>query len=268
MNRVNLLTTSMMTPMERAAGRFMRAPDHPAGGDGGAGATGADDSGGTGDNTGGNSGDSGASKEGEDNDGQPLELDQFWTGKAEEPTDEESETKVKEQSQAIGTELGTLIKSFKAPEVFTKEIADKIADGDLAGVNEAMAARDQALMNHSIVVTAKLLGGVIDRFSADIDKRIQQAFGNRDSDVALETHFPLAKDPAMYPMVKRVWDQALINAKGNKEQAIRQTKGMLAAFGERTSVREAAGDPTAGINTAASRSLVDSLLERDSGDSS
>lgn len=259
MNRVNLLHSSMMTPMERAAGRFMRAPDHPTGGDD---ASGADDSNKDGDNTGVKSDDSGTGKSGEDNDGQPLELNQFWDGKPEEPKDGESDEQVKEQSKAIGTELGTLIKSFKAPEVFTKEIADKIADGDLAGVNEAMAARDQALMNHSIVVTAKLLGGVIDRFSADIDKRIQQAFGNRDSDIALETHFPLAKDPAMYPMVKRVWDQALVNAKGNKEQAIRQTKGMLEAFGERTSIREPAGDPTAGIDTVASKSLVEDLLSR------
>jgi hypothetical protein len=28
---IPMLTTTMMTPMERAAGRFMRAPDHPTG---------------------------------------------------------------------------------------------------------------------------------------------------------------------------------------------------------------------------------------------
>jgi hypothetical protein len=47
--RIQALTTSMMTPAERAVGRFMRAPDHPTGGD-----TGGGDSSQTGDNTGGN----------------------------------------------------------------------------------------------------------------------------------------------------------------------------------------------------------------------
>jgi hypothetical protein len=108
-----------------------------------------------------------------------------------------------------------------------------------------------------------LLGGVIDRLSEDFDQRIQRALGNRDNEITLETHFPLAKDPTMRPMVQRVWDQALVNAKGNKEKAIQLTKGMLDAFGSKTSIREPAEDPTAGINTPASRSLVESLLERD-----
>jgi hypothetical protein len=121
---------------------------------------------------------------------------------------------------------------FKGPEVFTKEIADKIADGDLAGVNEALAARDQAIMKHNMVVTAKLLGGVIDRLSADFDARIQRAFGNKDSEVTFETHFPLAKDPQMRPMVQRVWDQALKSTRrATRKQAIRMTRGMLNAFG-------------------------------------
>lgn len=251
--KIAALTTSMMTPAERLMGRFMRAPDHPGGGDS---AT-------TGDNTGGNAGESGNEDEGGDNASQETDLDQFWTDKPEEKPAGESEDETATQSQELGQQLGGLIKGFKAPEVFTKEIADKIADGDLTGINEALNTHAQNIMQHQMVVTAKLLGGVIDRLSADFDSRIQRAFGNKDSEITLETHFPLAKEPAMRPMVQRVWDQALKNAKGNKEEAIRQTRGMLQAFGSKTSIREAPEDPTAGIGTAASKSLVASLLERD-----
>lgn len=260
MNRVRLLTTSMMTPAEVAAGRFMRAPDHPGGDD--TGGTGGDSTS-TEDNKVVKTGESDTGGNGEDNSGQPPSLDKFWDGKPE--NDATDDTATNEQSQKIGQELGGIIKSYKGPEVFTKEIADKIADGDLAGVNEAMAARDQALMQHSVLVTAKLLGGVIDRLSTDFDQRIQKALGGRDNEIALETHFPLAKDPSMRPMVQRVWDQSLVNAKGDRQVAIRLTKGMLEAFGEKMSIREPAEDPTAGINTSASKSLVASLLERDSG---
>jgi hypothetical protein len=253
MNRVRLLTTSMMTPAELAKGRFMRAPDHPL----------SDDSASTGDNKGGNAGDSENDDTTGDNASQANELDAFWEDKPAEKPEGESEDDTAAASQALGAELGGLIKSFKAPEVFTKEIADKIAEGDLGGVNEAMAARDTALMQHQMVVTAKLLGGVIDRLSADFEGRIQRALGNRDSEVTLETHFPLAKDPQMRPMVQRVWDQALKNSKGDKEKAIRLTKGMLSAFGEKTSLRDAPADPTAGVNSRAAQSLVASLLERD-----
>lgn len=258
MNRV-LLNSTMMTPAERAAGRFMRAPDHPAGG----GEGGADSS--AAGNNGGNVSGVTNGGEPEDNSGAADELDGFWDGKpeAEGATGEDDETK--QASQALGQELGGLIKSFKPSEVFTKETADKIADGDLSGINSALNEHAQAIMQHQMVVTAKLLGGVIDRLSADFDARIQNALGQKDSEIALETHFPLAKDPTMRPMVQRVWDQALVNSKGDRQKAIRLTKGMLDAFGEKTGggLREAAQDPTAGINTAASKSLVNELLGRD-----
>jgi hypothetical protein len=262
MNRVklNLLSASMMTPAERAMGRFMRAPDHP----------GADDTGGgggdsttAGDNTGGNDDDSGNKTPTEDNDGLSDELKGFWDNKDEPPTTTESDEETATQSKALGAELGGIINSFKTPEVFTKEIADQIANGDLNGVNAALEASNKALMQHQVVVTAKLLGGVIDRLSADFDQRIQRAFGNKDSEIALETHFPLATDPTMRPLVKRVWDQALTTSKGDKQKAIRLTKGMLEAFGNKTSIRDAPEDPTAGIGTNASKSLVADLLARD-----
>lgn len=256
MNRVKIaaLTSSMMTPAERAKGRFMRAPDHPL----------ADESPSGGDNTGGNGGDTGNVTPGGDNTGGADELATFWEDKKEpKPDGESDDDPAAVESQALGAQLGTMIRDFKGPEVFTKEIADKIADGDLTGVNAALRANNEALMQHNMVVTAKLLGGVIDRLSADFEARIERAFGAKDSEVTLESHFPLAKDPAMRPMVQRVWDQAMKNAKGNKEQAIRLTKGMLEAFGSRTSIREPAEDPTAGINTSASKSLVADLLSRD-----
>lgn len=251
MNRSELLNATNMTPIERQLGRFMRAPDHPL----------SNDSGDTGNNTG-NSGDSETDESGEDNTSQANELEQFWNEQADEAPDEESEREIQTASQNLGKQLGDSIKAFKGPEAFTKEIADAIADGDLGQVNAAFAARDQALLQQSMTLSAKLFGGVIERLTADFEARIERALGNKDSEVALETHFPLARDKAMRPMVKRVWDQALRNAKGNKEEAIRQTRGMLDAFGQRTSLREPPEDTTAGINTRASRSLVDDLLER------
>lgn len=256
MNRVAFLTTSMMTPAERAVGRFMRAPDHPLDdADAGGTQTGAED------NRGGNSGESETGENTEDNTSQDTELKGFWDAKPDEGASGESEED-KQASQELGQKLGGLIQGFQGPEVFNKEIADAIADGDLTKVNEALANRDQAILKHSAVVAAQLVGGLMDRMTKDFEARIQRALGNKDAEITLETHFPLAKDPAMRPMVQRVWDQALVNSKGDKQKAIRLTRGMLEAFGEKTSLREAPEDTTAGIGTPAAKSLVADLLER------
>jgi len=248
----------MMTPAERKAGKFLRAPDHPLSGDDTGGSPAATEN-----NGGGNAGDSGATETGEDNPSQKDELEGFWNKPDDQgASDDSSDDETKAASQALGQQLGGLIQNFKGPEAFTKEIADAIADGDLAKANESFAARDQAVLKQSAVLAAQLVGGMLDRFSAEIDKKIETAFGSKDSEATLEQNFPLAKDPAMRPMVQRVWEQALTNSKGDKQKAIRLTRGMLNAFGEKTSIREPAEDPTAGINTSASKSLVADLLSR------
>jgi hypothetical protein len=119
-------------------------------------------------------------------------------------------------------------------------------------------------MQQSMLLTAKLVGAVVTRLQKDFDSRINGALGNRDNSEFLKGQFPLAKDPVFAPMVERVWNQALSNAKGDKQKAIQQTRGMLEAFGTQTApgLRDAPADPTAGINSPASKSLVDELLNR------
>lgn len=263
MNRVMipLLTTSMMTPAERAAGRFMRAPDHAPGGD--TPPAGGGDSPPPQNNPSGNPADSATGGEGGDNDGQPLDLTGFW-GNQDEPGPVDDSAESAAASTALGQELKTGIESFAPTPVFTKEISEQIADGNFEGINKAFADAHKASMQQSMLLTAKLVGAVVTRLQKDIDGRINGALGNRDNSAFLQGQFPLAKDPVFAPMVERVWNQALANAKGDKQKAITQTRGMLEAFGTQVnpSLRDAPVDPTAGINSPASRSLVDELLNR------
>jgi len=206
---------------------------------------------------------------GGDNTGEELKLEEFW-GKDGEGGDNKTESltpeQEKEQQTALGTELRSAIESFapKAP-VFTQETAEQIAKGDFEGINKLMAQSHQETIQQALLLSSKLVGAVVQRMQKDFDSRIQTNLGQRDNTEFLQSEFPLAKDPAFAPMVNRVWNQALANAKGDKKQAIRLTRGMLEAFGEKAApgLREAAPDPTAGINTAASRSLVEQLLTRE-----
>jgi hypothetical protein len=262
---IPMLTTTMMTPMERAAGRFMRAPDHPTGNE--PPAQGGNEPPASGNNTGGNGDGTGNVTPNGDNTGGGDELATFWgDGNGEEPNAESlTPEQEKEQQTALGTELKTAIESFAPPApVFTQETAEQIAAGNFDGINSIMAKAHQATIQQSLLLTSKLVGAVVKRMQSDFDQRINSNLGARDDNQFLQSEFPLAKDPAFAPMVTRVWGQALKNSKGDRQAAIRMTRGMLEAFGEKANpgLREAAADPTAGINSAASRSLVESLLDR------
>jgi len=261
-NRV-LLSTTMMTPSERAQGRFMRAPDHPTGDDP---PPQGSDSSSASNNTDGNPADSPNDKSGEDNSGLEKGLEGFWETKPEEGKPGESDDQTTQASQALGGELKQMIDNFAPPSpVFSKEIAEKIAEGDFDAANQAMAASHKATIQTSVMAAAKLVGAVAQRMQADFDQRINAAFGNKDNSDFLQQNFPQAKNPALAPMVERVWNQSLLNTKGDRKEAVKMTRAMLNAMGTEFApddIRRAPDDSTAGVNTAASRSFVDSLLER------
>lgn len=273
LNRANLLAGVAMTAIERSKGRFMRAPEHTdyeafstpsgdpasgAGNPGGGSAAGADS--GAGGGNGGNSGESGSGSEGGDNTGQPGADARFWEPKPE--VDTAGAESDQAASTALGQELSGMIQSFAPAPAFTKETAEKIAAGDLDGVNQAFQAQHQAVLKQSVVATAKIVETMLARQEANFEARIQKALGNKDNEVALESHFPAAKDPAYRPIVQRVFDQALVNSKGDRNKAIEQTKGMLAAFGNASGLTTPPGDPSSRALESRSKSLVDELLGR------
>lgn len=263
MNRV-LLTTSMMTPIERSVGRFLRAPEHPFGEE--PAPAGAGESTPPPNNTGGNPAESGNPPAETDNTGQGDPLKGFWNEQPEEAASDESATQSAAESQALGTELRGMIEGFNAPPVFTKEMAEQVADGNFDGINAAIVAANKAAISHSVLAGAKLIKAVTEKLQTDFEARIQTALGNKDSSDFLKQTFPQAKDPTLAPLVERVWNQALANSKGDRDKATTLTRGMLQAMGKEFApedLRNPPADSTAGINTAASRSLVDSLLQRD-----
>lgn len=262
MNRVSLMSSTMAVPTIGFSRFFpMRQQAQEQGGGGG----GASESSAAENNTGGNSGESENNNSSEDNGGQKPDLSKFW----EEPKEEgdgsnESDDTASQESQALGTELKQAIDGFAPPPTFSKDVAEAIANGDFESVNKALADAHRQTIQQSIVLTAKMVGKVMERMQSDFDARIQKALGNEANNSFLESQFPLAKNPQYRPVVERVWNQALKNSKGDRNKAISLTRGMLEAFGSEVApnLRDAPDDPTAGINTAASKRLVDDLLNR------
>lgn len=261
MNRA-LLSTTHMTPAERSVGRFMRAPDgHPDSDNSGIGNDGTlqvPDSSGNQNNQGVNSGDSDNDDQNKDNNGQSFDASGFWKEPEPEGTPPPDSG---EEGRKVGTELAQMINNAGVvPEIFNRDIAEQIANGDFTKINEVFAESQRNTIKQFIPVMGKLLEVVTSRLEAQFEQRLQGTLKN-DKDVThLETHFPQAKDPAVRPIVERVYKQALQNTKGDRDKAIEQTKGMLAAFGTSMGLTTPPSDPNGG--TGGSSSLVDELLGR------
>ncbi len=238
MNKNSLYGTTTMTPMERRAGRFMRAPDHPGdagaasqpsgGNNGGQGAEGNSDSGA--------SGDSGAN-----NAGDKFDPAAFWNGPAPAegaaPSGESAGKDGGESgnkgggdgnqpgfAQQLTERLNGL--TFGDP-IFNAEVAEQINEGNYTGVQERFNAMGQQIVRESLAMQVQILRPFAEQLMEQVRQETQQTFTSRDNKESLVTLFPAAKNPVMAKTIQPIYDQALKNAGGNREKAVAQTKEML-----------------------------------------
>ena len=239
MGGTSLYGITAMTPAERRAGRFMRAPDHP--GDAGAatqqqgGNNGGQ--GGEGNSGGGASGDSGAN-----NAGETFDAASFWNG----PAPAEGAAPSGESAGGNGGESGTqgggngnnqgqfaqqLTErlnglTFGDP-IFNAEVAEQINEGNYDGVQQRFNAMGQQIVREALAMQVQILRPFAEQLMEQVRGETQQTFNNRDNKESLVTLFPAAKNPVMAKTIQPIYDQALKNSGGNREKAVAQTKEML-----------------------------------------
>lgn len=220
-------TRIRMTPMERAAGRLMRAPDHP-GGDGG-------NQDGGGNNDGGNSDDSGGSSQNQNNSGQSFDPTSFWNGSGDDTgsaSGGESASGSSSGQQGGGNEgenFGRAIEGLRFDDVFSREAIEALAENrDPSQLNQGLQAFGQNVTRQAFVLSAKLLQAYGPQLAQQIRSELQAEFGNRDNDAELVSAIPSAANPAVMRSIKPIFDRALQITKGDRKGAIAMTKEMLA----------------------------------------
>lgn len=233
-----------MTAIERIHGRFMRAPDHPgAGGDASAGIpdAGGDNGGGTGGNSGGDSGSNGSDS---NNTGDNFDPTTFWDSPTPTPTPAASAESAGGTSQGSGTQeqqggfaaqltqqLGGM--SFGEP-VFTPEIAQEINEGNFAGFEKRLQTQMQAAVRQALAMNVQVLRPFAEQLLTQMRDEFGGTLNERDNVDQLVKDFPAAKNPTVAPVIKGIYDQALVRTQGNRELAVKQTKAMLAHMANTT----------------------------------
>lgn len=220
--RGQLLTHSMMTPIERRMGRFMRAPDGHDGGD----------STPDGDNPGGNSGDSSVPGGDSNNSGQSIDPASFWTNPdANNSSDQNGNNNDSGTPEDVGKTVAESIANFKAP-LFTKEIGEQLAEGNLEGANAHFQTLSQQMMQQAVIHSTRIMQA----FGADLLKQIRSEidgkFTSKDDAQTLEQAFPSMRDPAMRPVINGIFQQSLRHSNGDRSKALEMTRDMLKTLGK------------------------------------
>lgn len=198
---------------------------------------GEENMGGGGDNSGGNSGAEGSSSSESNNDGQNFDAAAFWGNSDAGDGSASSEESAQSggSSESGSSEGGSLQEvlagrleamTFGDP-VFTADIAQQINEGNFEGVEGRIQAQMRAAVRNSMSMMVQVLRPFSEQLTNQFRSEMQQTFSTRDDSQTLEQMFPAAKNPAARPMIQNVYTQALKNTKGNRTEAVKQTKDML-----------------------------------------
>lgn len=210
---------------------------------------GGDNGGGGGNNGGGNAGDSNGSAGNQNNDGQSFDADAFWNGSGSDDQgnsgnggsasggNQGSGTGNQGGNQngtgggeekPLATQLSEQIGTLNFGEsLFDDKTVQEINNGDFKGFNERVNGMLQKAVQHSLHMNVPILKQVMQKMQGGFEARIQEILGGRDDNDQLVKDFPAAANPKVRPVVDRVYQQALKNTKGNRADAVKQTKDML-----------------------------------------
>lgn len=215
-------------------GRLMR----DGGGEGGATPNGG------GDNGGGNSGTEGQSSGESNNNGQEFDATAFWggseSGDGSAPNGESAQSGTgNESGSSDGASLqAALTERFESmtfgDPVFDAEIAEQINGGDFSGVQERLNLMGRNVVRSATSVAIQIMRPMAEQIMSQMRAEMSETFNSRDDSQALETMFPAAKNPAVRPVIQSIFTQALKNTKGDRTEAVKQTKEMLRFMGSTT----------------------------------
>lgn len=209
----------------------------------------------------------------QDNAGQTFDGKTFWKAPEPDPGKSSSGGSADSSGSGSGTqqvtpqqEIATRLQNLTYPEVFTKEVADQIANGDLTGINKAISTQLVQATQQSVAMSAQIMKLVSEKIMGDVDQRIRSAFGGRDNVDSLSKSFASYNDPGMKPVIDGVFNQALMLAKGDRDAAIKSTREMLRYMGKSGAqdlgINEAPSGQGDSFTSSRASALVDELLGR------
>jgi len=211
------LNATHMTPIERAQGRFMRAPEHPSAESAPQGNNAPPADGNSG------AGDSNPNSPPNNTDG-AFDIEQFWQ-QAEQADAGDSQNANEPPAidmKALMTRASEVIKPN-----FTAEAMAQAANGDMSGINQAM----QQSAHQTVQAVMQMMVPILQRFQHEVTTatmgNVDGRFQKDQQHAALIKAIPKASDPKVGPMIRQLYSTSLKATKGNVQEAIRATQELM-----------------------------------------
>lgn len=134
-------------------------------------------------------------------------------------------------AQTLTTQLQSM--TFGDP-IFNAEVAEQINAGNFEGVEKRFQSQLQTAVRQGLALNVQVLRPFAEQLMQQMRDEFGSTLSQRDDTDTLTRDFPAAKNPQVAPMIKQVFEQALRRTKGNRSEAVAQTKQMIALMASTT----------------------------------
>lgn len=211
------------TPNEIRLGRFIRDPDgHGTG----------NESGQNGDDNGDGSNQNGNNGNNQNNNSQTPDFKSFWNPSAGDDDKSTNRQDNGNNGNPPANPLQAMQERFNTASFgesfMTPAMVEEMGKGNFDPFNKGLEAYGRNVMKETVLTLAPVLKQMAEEITSGARGYTDSILGTRDTDSFLRDNIPAARSPETAPMVQEVFKTAMTHTKGNKDEALKMTKQMLA----------------------------------------
>lgn len=176
----------------------------------------------------------GAPDANQNNSGQDDDFAEFWKEPEDSSGAEGSPQRSASQDDSSGAPavqqatpmeaVQTILDAVTFDDVLTPEVMTEMTDGNLEGFNKAVAASGRNAVKQSLMLSARMMNEISERLTTKMETRFNELLSADKANTDLNDALPFAKDPAIQPIARGIFAQAMNKTNGDKAKALEMTK--------------------------------------------
>lgn len=206
---------------------------------------------------------------GKDNAGKDFDPEGFWKDPEPDPAKKGAGEELSPQEQEARRTGQGIIDEMRAVTfnpVMNQELAAELAEGKFENFNKAIHQELGNVLQQAVITVAKLMKANNNSLESRFESIVGKKFDGRDNSETLESNFPMARDPAMRPVIQGVFDQSMKLHNNDRKKAVETTRNMLRHMGKHAQqdlgIPPQTSSDDYGGSAESSTSLVAELLSR------
>lgn len=189
----------------------------------------------------------------EDNTGIEDEFTAFW----DQADEEKEQTTTPAAGAPVANPADVVNQVLESVDFgdFSHDELRQLEQGDFSPMNSRIVKAGRVAMQQTLLLSARMMQAQKEQMLQEIEAQLDERIGKFKQDSHFEEEIPFARDPAIRPIARGIFDMALKRANGDAKKAAEMTKQFMSHLSGKLGDSAEQGKLPATRNAARSRGI-------------